>query len=204
MAIKIYGNRQSNSTMKVLYAAELLKEPYTFKHMDWQKDLKTPAYLKIHPAGKIPAITDGTFTLWESNTILRYLAGKHGKLYPQALKQRAIVDQWLDFASIHVGSAVSKVAWNRAWAPMMGLPVDEKAITDGLSMLDRILPILDAQLGKAPFIAGKTMTIADISLFAALEYAEPSKIDISKYKRLTKWFSGLQKQAWVTRARAEK
>ena len=186
--LKIYGNRNSGSANKVEYTAILLGCDYEYKEMDFQKDLKTDWYLKIHPAGKIPAIDDNGFVLFESGAICKYLCDKKGSdLYPKDLKHRAIIEQWIDFSVQHVGTAMGKVAFNRLFAPMMGVPVDENSLKEGMQLLERFLPLVDKQLGKSKFLASDKMTLADLSLFGVLEYAEKAQYDLSMYKSLSAW-----------------
>ena len=61
---------------------------------------RDPDYLAMNPNGRVPTLVDGDFVLWESNSIMRYLvlAYREGSsLYPQAPKQRAGIDRWLDW-----------------------------------------------------------------------------------------------------------
>ena len=186
--LRIYGNRRSGNSNKVEYTAILLGLEYDFKEMDFQKDLKTEQYLKVHPAGKIPAIDDNGFILFESGAICKYLCDKNGStLFPKDLKKRAIVEQWGDFSVQHVGTAMSKVAFNMVFAPMRGLPTDENSLKEGLQNLERFLPIVERQLSKSKYLAGDTMTIADLTLFSVFEYADAAKFDLSDYKGITKW-----------------
>ncbi len=186
--LKIYGNRNSGSANKVEYAAILLGLDYEYKEMDFQKDLKTEWYLKIHPAGKIPAIDDNGFVLFESGAIIKYLCEKKGsELFPKDLKQKAIVEQWIDFSVQHVGTAMGKVAYGKIFAPMRGLPVDEASIKEGSEFLQRFLPIVETQLGKHKFLAGDKMTLADITLLSVLGYADKSEYDLSQYQLIITW-----------------
>ena len=186
--LKIYGARGSGSANKVEYTAILLGMEYEYKDLDFAKDLKTEWYMKIHPAGKIPAMDDDGFILFESGAMCKYLCDKKGsELYPKDLRQRAIVDQWADFSVLHVGNAMGKVAYGKLFAPMRGLPIDEISIKEGTDFLGRFLPIVDKQLGKSRFLASDKLTFADISLLASLEYAEKSEFDLSSYKHLSSW-----------------
>src|SRR5579864_3672714 len=102
--LKIYGSPLSSPTNKVRYVANFLKIPFEFHPMNLAGgDHQKPEYLKINPYGKIPAIDDEGFHLAESNAIVCYLADKaQSPIYPKDLKQRALVDQWIDYASFHV------------------------------------------------------------------------------------------------------
>ena len=186
--LKIYGNRNSGSANKVEYTAILLNMDYEYKEMDFQKDLKTEEYLKKHPAGKVPSIDDNGFTLFESGAICRYLCEKKDSdLYPKDIKQRALVEQWIDFSVQHVGTAMGKVAYGKIFAPMRGLAIDEASIKEGTGFLQRFLPIVDSQLGRHKFLASNTMTLADITLLSVLGYADKIQYDLSMYNHLSAW-----------------
>ena len=114
------------------------------------------------------------------------------ELYPANLQERAIIDQWIDIASIHLDNATSDIAFYRLLAKSMNVEISENAINEGLKALDRFLPILNSQLEKNRYLASDELTLADINLLSILEYAESSKIDLSKYKSLKKWLEELQ------------
>lgn len=178
----------SGSCAKVEYVAKLLKIPYAFRELDTQKDLQTPEHLARHPVGKIPAIDDDGFSMFESGAIIRYLCDKNNsEYYPRDLKKRALVDQWIDFVSHHVGSGMGKIAHQKVFAPMRGAPVDQADLEKGYKEADRFLPAVEAQLKKHKFLAGDKMTIADITLLTALFYADKSGFDLSKYHHLAAW-----------------
>ncbi len=83
---------------KVSIALEELGLPYTVHAIDIGKDEQyAPAFLKISPNNRIPAIVDldNDFSLMESGAILLYLAEKTGKLMPKELKARYRVVEWL-------------------------------------------------------------------------------------------------------------
>ncbi len=67
---------------------------------------RTEAFLKINPNGRIPVLVDGDFILYESNSIMQYIAEKFGltQMYPTDLKQRAKVNQWLNWFHTNVSA----------------------------------------------------------------------------------------------------
>ena len=109
--LKIFGHPISIKVNKVRYLANYLGLEHEFTQINpMAGDLQSEDYLKVNPLGKMPAITDDGFNLGESNAILRYLTTKaNSDLYPNDAKQRAIVDQWLDFSSMHLGNAFVKI-----------------------------------------------------------------------------------------------
>src|SRR5215831_279401 len=192
--ITIYGAEPSAPSNKVRFVANALGLAYEFKNVDLPGgENKTEAYLKLHPAGKIPVLQDGDFVLFESNAIIKYLADKESSsLYPKELRRRALVDQWIDFASLHIGTAVARVVFNRVFYKFAKVEQDERSLKDGLGFLQRFLPVVEAQLAKHAFLAGPETTLADFCLLALLDPAEIASIDLSPYPRLQRWRDGLK------------
>ena len=193
--LKIYGNRGSSNADKVEFTAILLGMEYEYQTVDIQKDSKTEWYMKIHPAGKVPAIDDDGFIMFESVAICKYLCDKKGgdkgtDIYPRDLKERAIIDQWIDFTIQQVASAMGKVAYAKIFGPMMGKPVDENGMKEGDELLKRFLPIVDKKIGSK-YLALDKFTLADVVLLASLTYAEKCQYDLSPYKNLSAWRSKL-------------
>ena len=203
--LKIYGSDLSAPCNKVRFAANALGLKYEYIRVNLREgEHQKPEFLKLNPVGKIPVIDDDGFYLFESNAIIRYLCEKNNSpFYPKGLKERAIVEQWLDFGSMHVGVALSKVVYNRVFAPIRKIAVDENSIKEGLSFLDRFLPVVDNQLGKNPYLAGKILTIADFNLLALLDPSEIADIDLSKYKNLTAWRGKLKQEKFYAQCHKE-
>ena len=198
--LKIYGSDLSAPCNKVRFAANAMGLKYEYIKVDLRAgEHQKPEFLKINPVGKVPAIDDDGFKLHESNAIIKYLTDKNNSpLYPKDLKERAVVDQWIDFGSMHVGAALSKVINNRIFAPLRNIAVDENSLKEGLGFLGRFLPIVDEQLSKNKFIAGNKFTLADVNLLALLDPCEIASIDLSKYQNIVKWRETLRKEKFYT------
>lgn len=138
---------------------------------------------------------DDGFVLFESNAIVKYLAQKNqSSLYPQVIKKRAKIDQWMDFISIHIRGAFVRVFWNTVGVRFMGEEPDQNSLHTGLKFLDSYLPVVDNQLSKSRYLAGDELTLADFCLLAELDGAEMMQLDLSNYSHLTKWRDDLKKQ----------
>ncbi len=187
--LTIYAMDLSAPGLKVLYVANALGLQYEKKGIKLAEgEGQKPEYLAIHPAGKVPAIVDGDVKLFESNAIIKYLARKNNSdLYPTDIKQQAVVDQWIDFASFHISDGVSRVLWNKIFAPRMGKEVDANSMKTGYDYLTRYLPIIDQQLGKNKFIAGDKLSLADFVLLGCTDPLEVIEVDVKKYPKLAKW-----------------
>jgi glutathione S-transferase len=198
--LKIYGADLSAPANKVRMTANALGLKYEYIQMNIRAGgTRTEQYLKIHPAGKVPAIDDNGFILFESDAIVKYLAAsKKSSLYPEGLKQRAYVDQWMDFVAIHVGGAMSKVLFNRVFASFAKVPVDERSLSDGIKFLERFLPVVDQQLAKDRYIAGENFSLADIALLATIDPAGVAGIDLAPYKHISAWYNMLRQKDFYT------
>lgn len=110
-------------------------------------------------------IVDGDFVLWESNTILRYLAGRYGSesLLPHEPQARAEVEKWIDWQATEFNSA-----WRYAFMALVRRnPTfdDPRQIAASIKDWTRMLAILDERLGTTgAFVAGEGFTLADIPI----------------------------------------
>ncbi|WP_246793823.1 glutathione S-transferase family protein [Burkholderia perseverans] len=164
--LQILGKTPSINVRKVLWLCAELQLP--FEREDWGAGFRstdTPEFLALNPNGLVPVIRDGDFVLWESNAILRYLASSHGgeALYPAAPRERARIDQWLDWQATDL---------NRSWIyAFMGLgrrsPAhqDPQAVAASIASWTRQMRTLDGRLRETgAFVAGAQYSIADIAI----------------------------------------
>lgn len=198
--ITIHVNPLSTPALSVMMGAKACGLDHETAIIDLSAQAhQTPEYKKINPVGKVPALSDGDFNLFESGAILRYMARKaKSELYPVEYQARAIVDQWMDYVSHHVRSPFSRVQFNRMFAKMFGEEPDEASIALGLKFLGISLPILEAQIKTDGHVAGADMSLADIVLLATLDPSEALQIDLSPYPALTAWRERLRAQSFYT------
>lgn len=196
--LHIYGSPLSSPANKVRFVANYLHIPYEFHELNMGAgEHRTPAYLKINPYGKVPAIDDDGFKLAESNAIIRYLADKHqSTLFPQELQQRALVDQWMDFAAHHIATATAKIMFNTYFYKLAKASQDERSLEDGRKFINQYLPIIEQQLTLHPYIASKVLSLADISLLSALDVCEMAEVDLTAYKHIAAWRKNLMAQSF--------
>ena len=198
--LTIYGSDLSGPAIKVRLTASFLGLNYNWQMVNLREgEQKQEWFLKINPVGKIPAIDDEGFYLFESNAICKYFCDKHNSaLYPKDVKKRATIEQWIDYVSFHIGANLMLVVYNRVFAARTGKPVNEKAITDGVEFLKQYFPIIEKQLTQHKYIVGQEMSLADIILLALLEPAEMARVDLSAYPQLSAWRVELKRQSFYT------
>ncbi|MFK3799999.1 glutathione S-transferase family protein [Pseudomonas sp. NPDC088444] len=164
--LRILGKASSINVRKVLWACTEVGLP--FQREDWGSGFQpthVPEFLALNPNAMVPVIQDGDFTLWESNTILRYLASRYGEagLYPVDPQARARVDQWIDWQASDL---------NKSWSYAFMALVRQSPLHQDLQMLAascaewaRYMNVLDAQLASTgAYVAGEHFTLADIPI----------------------------------------
>lgn len=164
--LQILGRSSSINVRKVLWLCAEIGLPY--EQQMWGTGFRptaTPEFLALNPNGLVPVLRDGDFVLWESNTICRYLAGKHHRidLLPHTPAARARVEQWMDWMATELNTA-----WRHAF---MGLVRKSAAFADpagieaSVASWNRHMALLDAQLQRTgAYAAGSDFTLADIAL----------------------------------------
>jgi glutathione S-transferase len=198
--LTLYGSDLSGPAIKTRLVASFLGLDYKWHIVNLrEKEQKQEWFLKINPVGKIPAMDDSGFHLFESNAICRYLADKaNSPIYPKDSKARAIVEQWIDFITAHISAHVSSVAFNRIFAPRTGRPVSETAVVEATNFLNQYFPVIENQLSEHKYIVSNQITLADIVLFSMLEPAELAGVDLSSFVKLTAWRKALKQEKFYT------
>ena len=162
--LKIWGRNTSSNVQKVIWALAEMKIP--FERIDVGGAFgktKDPFYLAMNPNSLVPTLEeeDG-FTMWESNSIVRYLAAKHQNrtCEPADLKIRARAQMWMDWQLSVMGPSITPVFWGLIRTPPEKR--DPKAIEAGKEKTTAACKILDEQLGKTRFVAGEDFSYGDI------------------------------------------
>jgi glutathione S-transferase len=165
--LTIYGRTNSVNVQKVLWCLAELELPYERIDAGLAHGKNTePWYLALNPNGRVPLLVDGDFSLWESNTIVRYLASKHdtGGLYPASPETRAHAERWMDWQLSTLIRSVSIVFQNLYRKPPGQR--DAAAVERHTREANAAVALLDAHLARQPFVAGNAFTMGDIPVGA--------------------------------------
>ncbi len=173
---------------KASVALEELNLEYIVHPIDLRAgDQKRPEFLEICPNGRIPALVDDGFAVFESGAILIYLAEKTGQLLPTDVQGRSRVLQWLMFQMGGVG-------------PMMGQAnvffraMEEKiptAISRYQNETRRLFEVLDGQLAHGEWLAGD-YSIADIANWCWVRLYFWSGVSLEGLDHLSRWMDVLE------------
>ena len=204
--LKIYGRANSINVRKVLWLVDEIGIP--FEREDWGRGfqpLTNPAFLAINPLALIPAIDDDGFILSESNTILRYLAAKHGRadLLPADLKARARIERWMDWQAIDLTQA-----WRGAFLAIVAkapLPGGDDVVQASLRDWPAKMKMVEDQLKKTGgHIAAAEFTLADIPIGLTVHrwFASPLPIERPDLPATTAYYERLsERPAFMTHVR---
>ncbi|XP_055847984.1 glutathione S-transferase D1-like [Episyrphus balteatus] len=168
-------------TAKAVYVNLNLK-PIILRNGD---DHLKPEFLKINPQHTIPTLVENGFALWESRAILIYLAEQYGindTLDPNCPQIRAIINQRLYFDMGTLQQRFADYFYPKIISKEPGNPESLKKIKEAFDFLDIFL---DGQ----NYAACKSLTIADIALFATVSTFEVCKFDITKYENVMRWYN---------------
>jgi glutathione S-transferase len=163
-----------------------------------QGEQRTPEFLKLNPYGRVPVLTDGDLTLWESHAILSYLGEKTGKLWPATAAGRADAQRWLFFLSGHVSPSVADIAFNRIAVKVLGIKGDEDAIARGEKNLPPIIAILEGQLAKGKWLLGDDFSLLECAAGPILNVAEKAGFSFRDFPKVQAYLNAIrQRPAWI-------
>lgn len=194
--LRIMGRKTSSNVMKVLWAcAELGLD---FEREDLGGPFggnDAPEYRALNPNGLVPTIVEDDFVLWESNSIVRYLAHQHGNgsLWPSDARTRAGGERWMDWQLSVMGPAMMPVFWGLVRTPEAER--DMAAIATARDRLAGVMAILDRHLGEAEFVAGPDFTMGDIPVGIATYRWFALAIEREDYANLKRWYDALTERA---------
>jgi glutathione S-transferase len=192
--LKIWGRANSVNVQKVLWCLAELDLAYQRIDAGMAFGRNNEAdYLAMNPNGRVPTLADGDFVLWESNSIMRYLALAYAPaspIYPAAPKRRAGVDRWLDWTLSTIQPVDRPVFW-----ALVRTPVEQRDIVAIQKDVDAEAVqwrVLDAQLASRRFVEGDEFTIADIALGAyARRWLGVEGVTKPRLVHLDRWFAEL-------------
>ena len=193
--LKVWGRKNSSNVQKTMWAVGELRIAYerTDIGMEFGGN-DAPAYRAMNPNGLVPTIQDGDFTLWESNSIVRYLAGRYGPgtLEPADLRSRAIAGQWMDWQISVFLPAFTDVFWGLVRTPPEKR--DHAAIAAAKAKSIAAAKILDAALARNTYLAGNSFCMGDIPMGVFMYRFRALMPDRPPMPNLERWYEAIEKR----------
>lgn len=162
--LKILGRATSSNVQKVVWLCEELDIAYERTDIGGPfGGNDQPEYLALNPNGIVPTVDDDGFVLWESNSIVRYLAEKHGKgtqFFPDDLQARASASRWMDWALSILAPRHVPVFQGLIRTPEADR--DMAKIAASRDLWAKANGALESWLGDHEYLSGDTFGIGDI------------------------------------------
>lgn len=164
-ALTVLGRSNSSNVQKVMWLLDEIEQPCVRADVGGQfGGNKDADYLVKNPNGVVPTLIHGDAVVWESNTILRYLANyfRANGLYPADAVARSWVDRWMDWQLSSLGPA-NRVLFQR----IVRTPANERsedAIREAGQQNAELFSLLDRFLERSKYLAGESFSIADIAV----------------------------------------
>jgi glutathione S-transferase len=191
--LKIWGRNTSSNVQKAMWAVGELGLAH--ERIDiggpFGKN-KEPPYLAMNPNGLVPTLEeDDGFLLWESNSVVRYLAAKHraSVLEPTDPRTRALAHQWMDWQLSVLGPAITPVFWGLVRTPPEKR--DMAAIEAGKTKTTQAATILDARLAKTAYVASDTFSYGDIPVGVMIYRYMKLVPERPKLPNLERWYTAI-------------
>jgi glutathione S-transferase len=190
--MKIYADPITVNCRKVLAGLKMMDVPYELVHVDYfTAQQKTDWYKAVNPNESVPALTDGDFTLWESNAMLTYAADKHGKtaFYPTDIKIRADIHRWMQWEGSAWFPSAYCYLFENCVKPLLQLTPDQAVLAAQESNFHKLAGILDRRLATSEWVCGTSPTLADIVLAAPLHLHPYQKLPLSQHPNVHRWMT---------------
>ena len=191
--LTIWGRINSHNVKKVVWLAEEMGLAYDRRDVGGSFGMDA-AYRALNPNALIPTIEDDGFVLWESNSILRYLAATRGgeAFYPVDPQARASVEQWMDWG----------FTWADAIRPIFFQMVRTAPEARDTALIERsvaraagLSAILDDVLARQEWLSGDSFGVGDIPVAAYANTWFQLPVERPSRPNLERWYAALRERA---------
>jgi glutathione S-transferase len=188
--LRLLGRQTSGNVQKVIFMLEELGLPYVREDYGRQfGNTQTDAYRKLNPNAKVPTLLDGDVVIWESHTILRYLAAAHGpQLTGASPADRTLVERWMDWLLGALNGPFLAVFREAGKPPAERHPDFAAQATDLVAQLK----IIDEHLAGRQWLALDRLTIADVALAPITKRCLAFPIEKPALANLSRWQSAIE------------
>jgi glutathione S-transferase len=192
---KLLGRATSGNVQKIIFLLEELGVAY--ERIDYGRvfeNTQTDEYKALNPTQKVPTLVDDELSVWESHTILRYVAAKEqSSLYPTDLAARTQIERWMDWLLAALNSAYLG-GFRDAKKP------EAERAPDTIKNLTAELSILERQLSGHPWVAGKEFSLADVAMGSIVKRCVAFPFNLPPYPAIYVWLDKLATRAAFQKA----
>ncbi len=190
--IRIWGRRSAFNVQKVLWTLGELGLSHAHVEAGGSAGgLDTPEFLAMNPHGRIPVLVDGDTTLWESHTIVRYLAARYGagSLWPEDPAERSLADRWMDWSQATLQPDFMTLFWGFFRTPEPER--DAARIAGARERCARDFRLIDEHLATRAYLAGAGFTMGDVPAGASLYRYFEMGVPVPELPNVRAWYQRL-------------
>ena len=183
----LYGIASSRA-FRSIWAAEEMSVDYHHVGTSFSEDSKTPEYLAVNPNGRIPALDDDGFRLFESMAINLYLGEKYAaEIFPTDPVARAKTWQWSVWGISEIEPLQMQIVIQKLFMPEEKR--DAKVIAGATKGLARPLAVLNEALSNQAYLLGDDFSLADLNLSGVMDLFNMIRFDVSNYPNVQRWLA---------------
>jgi glutathione S-transferase len=189
----IWGRRNSFNVQKVLWLLDELGLDYAHVPAGGSfGGLDSAEFRALNPHQRVPVLQDDQVVVWESHAILRYLAAAYGRgsFWSEDPATESRADRWVEWASTTLLPEFTRLFWGFYRTP--DAERNWPAIETAMAGCARCYGLLDEQLAVRPYVAGQTLTLADIATGTPLFRWYRLEIDRPSLPHVEAWYRRLQ------------
>lgn len=199
--IKIYGSPKS-SAGRCFWCLEEAGVAYETQSIDFSAgEHKSEAFRQINPNGKVPALQDGDFVIWESLAISNYIADAYKQeLLGNSPQERGQVSQWSIWSVADL-----QVPMIQAFIQLVFVPEprrDADIIANAFEKIPPMLATLENSLNDKTFLVADRFTLADLNCAFVVGICDDIKFDLSEYSNINQWRARIEARQGTQRYRA--
>jgi glutathione S-transferase len=193
--LTVWGRRNAHNVQKVTWLVGELGLAH--RHVPLGGGfggLDDPAFLTMNPHGRVPVIDDDGVVVWESHSILRYLAARYGKhtFWSEDPGERSRAERWMDWNLASLQPAFMDLFWGFYRTP--DAERDWPKIRDALARTAHAMEQLDRQLAGRAFLAGDSLTLADVPAAVSLYRYFNLEIERPPLPNVETWYGRLSER----------
>jgi glutathione S-transferase len=190
--LKVWGRRSAFNVQKAMWA--IGEVGVAHEHVNAGGDaggLDDPAFRAMNPHGRIPVIDDDGLIVWESNSVVRYLAAKYaaGTLWSADPAERSHQERWMDWGLATCQRDFLDLFWG--WFRQPPEKQDAAYVADKVARCEANYRLLDAHLADRPYLAGDHFTVADIPAGTTLFRYLTMGMEVPAVPNLRAWYERL-------------
>ncbi|MCC5903371.1 MAG: glutathione S-transferase family protein [Halomonas sp.] len=188
--ITLWGRNNSTNVKKVRWVLETLELPYEQILAGREHGVNnTPEYLAMNPNGLVPVLRDDATNsvLWESNTIIRYLAAQYGqdKLWIEEPAKRAQMEKWMDWANGTFSPLHRTILLGYIRTPAEQR--DMASLETTIATCEKLFEQMDTALAEQPWFSGDAFGLGDIAIAPFVYNLRNSGLNWQPRPHLARW-----------------